>query len=340
MALVVAGGCSQSGPNDENDNGSSSSSISDVIEAGKYTIVATRTDDAKVSKAKQNAENAIIKYPDLDCMVGLWAYNIPACLEAVKDAGKEGQIKLVSFDEDDATLQGIIDGHVYGTVVQQPFTFGYQSIKYLKALSEGDTSVIPEGKEEFVPTRVIKQENASSFWDELKELKKIGEEASAKSSEGGTKFGFVVNLPADFWKYAAAGCAKAEEELGVSVEFKIPPTGAPAEQKDILQKLIAKGDIKGIAVCPLDPENQQEILNEVADRMPLICQDSDAPDSKRLFYLGTDNYEGGRQVGQLIKEALPDGGKIMIFVGKLDVLNAQQRRQGVIDELMDKPRDS
>ena len=42
-------------------------------------------------------------------------------------------------------------------------------------------------------------------------------------------------------------------------------------------------------------------------------------------------------LGKLIKEALPEGGQIMIFVGKMDVLNAQQRRQGLLDELMDKP---
>ena len=90
-------------------------------------------------------------------------------------------------------------------------------------------------------------------------------------------------------------------------------------------------------MSPLDPKNQTALLNRVAEKVTLLCHDSDAPDSNRLFYLGTNNYMGGRQVGKLVKEALPDGGKLMIFVGKLDVLNAQQRRQGVIDELMDKP---
>jgi ribose transport system substrate-binding protein len=332
---LVMTGCGQSG--DNNEASTRRSSVSDVIHAGKYTILGTRTDDAKSSKAKQNAETALIKYPELDCMVGLWAYNIPACLEAVKDAGKAGEVKLVSFDEDDATLQGIKEGYVHGTVVQQPFTFGYNSIKYLKALSEGDTSVIPDDKTDYVPTRVITRDNVDAFWTELRELKAIGEKASSSQREGDKKFAFVVNLPADFWKYAAAGCAKAEEDFNVVVDFKIPPTGAPAEQKDILEKLLVKGDVKGVAVCPLDPRNQTEIFNKVAEQVPLICQDSDAPESNRLFYLGTDNYAAGRKVGKLVKEALPDGGEVMIFVGKLDVLNAQQRRQGVIDELMDKP---
>jgi ribose transport system substrate-binding protein len=45
----------------------------------------------------------------------------------------------------------------------------------------------------------------------------------------------------------------------------------------------------------------------------------------------------GRAAGQLIKEAIPDGGKVMLFVGKMEVLNAQERSQGIIDELGDKP---
>ena len=69
--------------------------------------------------------------PDLACLVGLYAYNPPQLLLAVKDQKKLGQVKIVAFDENRETLQGIRDGHIVGTVVQQPFEFGYQSIKTL-----------------------------------------------------------------------------------------------------------------------------------------------------------------------------------------------------------------
>ena len=52
-----------------------------------------------------------------------------------------------------------------------------------------------------------------------------------------------------------------------------------------------------------------------------------------------DNYTAGRMCGKLVKEALPDGGEVMIFVGRLGQLNADQRRQGVIDELLDRSFD-
>ena len=70
--------------------------------------------------------------------------------------------------------------------------------------------------------------------------------------------------------------------------------------------------------------------------MPLLCHDSDAPESDRRFYLGTNNYEAGRMLGKLVMERMPEGGKLMVFVGNMDVLNAQQRRQGLIDELSGK----
>ena len=319
--------------------GCSDSSLPDTaITAGKYIIIDTRTDQGDRATAKKNAENTLKKYPDIDAMIGLWAYNVPQCLEALKDVDKQGKIKLISFDEDELTLQGIKDGYVHGTVVQQPYEFGYQSVKYLKTLVEGETVEIPDSKQLDIPTKVIKQNNVDNFWAHLKSLQQLGETArnTPRPTEG-HYFAFVVNLPDPFWSYARAGCYKAEQDFKVICDFKIPHDGSSAEQNRILETLIQKEGLAGIAVSPLDPKNQTEILNKVAAKVKLICHDSDAPDSNRLFYLGTNNYSGGRQVGKLIKEALPEGGEIMIFVGKMDVLNAQQRRQGVIDELMDKP---
>src|SRR5206468_2087797 len=78
-------------------------------------------------------------------------------------------------------------------------------------------------------------------------------------------------------------------------------------------------------------------LDEVASKVKLVTVDNDAPKSGRLAYIGTDNYTAGRTVGKLIKEAMPDGGVLAIFVGMGEPLNARQRHQGVLDELADKP---
>jgi ribose transport system substrate-binding protein len=147
------------------------------------------------------------------------------------------------------------------------------------------------------------------------------------------KLAFVTNNASDFWTIARAGCNKAAEELpNVKLEFKIPSDGSAATQRRILDDLLAKG-IDGIAISPIDPANQTLFLNEVAKQALLVCHDSDAPKSDRACYVGTDNTAAGRQAGELIKKALPNGGKIMIFVGTLDAQNARERYTGIKEAL-------
>jgi ribose transport system substrate-binding protein len=147
------------------------------------------------------------------------------------------------------------------------------------------------------------------------------------------KLAFVTNNTSDFWTIARKGTEKANAELDdVTVEFRIPSDGTAAEQKRLLDDLLAK-EVDGIAVSPVDPENQTQALNETAKRVLLVTHDSDAPKSDRAFYVGTDNVAAGRVAGGLIKEALPQGGKIMLFVGKLDARNAQERAQGIRETL-------
>lgn len=139
---------------------------------------------------------------------------------------------------------------------------------------------------------------------------------------------FVTNNAAEFWTIARKGVDKAAAERpNVTFEFRLGD-GTAAEQRRIVDDLLAKG-VAGIAISPVDPGNQTAMLNDAAGRALVFTHDSDAPDSKRECYVGTDNVAAGRQAGELIKSALPAGGKIAIFVGKLDARNAQERLQGI-----------
>jgi ribose transport system substrate-binding protein len=142
------------------------------------------------------------------------------------------------------------------------------------------------------------------------------------------RLAFITNNAADFWTIARKGVEKAGTELpDVTVEFRLGD-GTAAGQKRIVDDLLAKG-IDGIAISPVDPANQAAMLDEVAARTLVFTHDSDAPNTKRECYVGTDNVAAGRQAGELIKEALPQGGKIAVFVGMLDARNAQERLQGI-----------
>jgi ribose transport system substrate-binding protein len=156
-----------------------------------------------------------------------------------------------------------------------------------------------------------------------------GSGTGAGTGRSSTKrLAFVTNTPSDFWTIARKGTEKADAELAdVTVEFRLGD-GTAATQKRIVDDLLAKG-IDGIAISPVDPANQTAMLNDAAKQALLFTHDSDAPNSNRECYVGTDNVAAGRQAGDLIKEALPQGGSIAIFVGKLDARNAQERLQGV-----------
>jgi ribose transport system substrate-binding protein len=155
------------------------------------------------------------------------------------------------------------------------------------------------------------------------------------SGDAGTKhkLAFVTNNASEFWTIARKGTEKAAKDIpNIEVEFRIPADGTAAEQQRQIDDLLAKG-IHGIAISPVDPKNQTAMLNRAASQTLVVTQDSDAPDSNRSCYIGTDNVGAGRQAGELVKEALPQGGKIMVFVGVLDAANAQQRYQGLKEAL-------
>lgn len=145
---------------------------------------------------------------------------------------------------------------------------------------------------------------------------------------------FITNASSDFWKIARKGSEKADTELtDVTVAFKTTNTGAVAEQDGLIRDALDRDGADAIAISVVDPAAQKTVINDAAKRAWVITQDSDAPDSNRVLYLGADNRAAGRQAGELIKKALPQGGKIMVFVGKREVQNARERFEGLKESL-------
>ena len=152
---------------------------------------------------------------------------------------------------------------------------------------------------------------------------------AAPAAEGKiVKLAFVTNNASQFWKIAEAGLRKYEKEAKVQVDMKMPPLGTPEDQNQILQNLASQG-YDAIAVSVNAPKDQLRVLNEIAEKTNLITFDSDADKSKRLLYIGTNNFEAGKALGERIAKVLPDGGKIAIFVGTLSADNAAQRLAGI-----------
>ena len=139
-----------------------------ALAGSNVELIDVRGDDIDMTRAKRNVEDALAANPDIDCMVGFYSYNPPRIYEVLKESGKLGEITVVAFDEDPITLGGVREGTIAGTVVQQPYEWGYQGMKLMAAVLEGDTSGIPENKLVIVPTAIIDASNVDAFEAELK----------------------------------------------------------------------------------------------------------------------------------------------------------------------------
>jgi ribose transport system substrate-binding protein len=142
------------------------------------------------------------------------------------------------------------------------------------------------------------------------------------------KLAILAPGSADFWTIVEAGAKKGAKDFNVSCEVITPSQVGATEQKTRLEDLLARG-IQGISLAPVDPANQTAVINQAAAKTNLITTDTDAPTSNRLCYVGTDNVAAGQMAGECLKKSLPDGGKVFICVGVLDMQNAQDRYQGI-----------
>jgi ribose transport system substrate-binding protein len=144
--------------------------VKETIKGSKVDLIDVRGDEIDQTRAKRNVEDALAATPDVACMVGFYSYNTPRIYEALKEAGKLGQIKIIGFDEDPITLGGVKEGSIVGTVVQQPFEWGYQGMKLMAKILEGDKSGVPADGIVIVPGKVIDQSNVDDFMASMKKM--------------------------------------------------------------------------------------------------------------------------------------------------------------------------
>jgi ribose transport system substrate-binding protein len=146
------------------------------------------------------------------------------------------------------------------------------------------------------------------------------------------KLALVPNSASRFWDLAQSGLNKFEKEAGIKVVMVCPPHGTLEEQKKIIEDLVAQG-YHGLMVSVVSPEEQTPLLNQVAGKMNVVTVDSDAPQSKRLLFIGPQHYDMGLATGMSIVRVLPNGGKIAVFAGDLTAENVVQRLRGINDAI-------
>ena len=145
-----------------------------------------------------------------------------------------------------------------------------------------------------------------------------------------------INLP--YWQEADAGLRDVAKEMGIGIKAEMdgPASYSPKEEVDAFQKAVASHPA-GILISVASPDIlQAPIAAAIASGIPVICLDSDAPDSKRLMFIGTDNFRAGQESGKRIADLLKGHGDILL-VTIPGQLNLEERVRGVNEALKKYP---
>ncbi len=145
----------------------------------------------------------------------------------------------------------------------------------------------------------------------------------------------LVTSNQPYWDLVIKGAQEAADQYDVNLTVHRANPDVES-QTQIIRGLVDQ-KFAGLGVSPIDPLAQAAVLAEVTGRHTLVTFDSDSPASQRLCFVGTDNYAAGRLCGQKVRDTLPEGGEVLVSIGNLDKENGQRRRQGLIDELLDRP---
>lgn len=152
-----------------------------------------------------------------------------------------------------------------------------------------------------------------------------------RKAEGEVFIQIITNGISPFWDPMAVGMKKAAEEMGCRAEWAGPTNSTVAEQKRLVEDALAKG-ADGIAFSSIEANASGPIIDSaLAKGVPVITFDSDAPGSRRLVYIGTNNVNAGKAAGEAAAKLLPLGGKLVGFVGNISAQNARERRDGFVE---------
>jgi ribose transport system substrate-binding protein len=142
----------------------------------------------------------------------------------------------------------------------------------------------------------------------------------------------AANTSLPYWQEAKAGFMDAARGLGVKAQFTGPDTYSPQEELEAFQKAVDKHP-SGIAISAARPEVFKAAIDAaVKSGIPVICVDSDAPESHRILFVGTDNYQAGLISGKRIAELLHGKGQVVLITipGQL---NLDERVRGLSEAL-------
>ncbi|MER3475139.1 MAG: ABC transporter substrate-binding protein [Armatimonadota bacterium] len=148
------------------------------------------------------------------------------------------------------------------------------------------------------------------------------------SGEKKVRIVLITNGNSPFWDPMEVGMRRAAQDLGCEAISRRPTTDSPALQRQIIEEYMAQ-KVDGIGISVIESDTIGPVIDELMNSgIKVITFDSDAANSKRIAYIGTNNFEAGKAAGEAAKKLLPEGGKVFGFVGNQNAPNARERIAG------------
>jgi ABC-type sugar transport system substrate-binding protein len=288
-------------------------------------VVQTVDDETKYTVGEQKCSAVLAAHPDIAGFAGCNAASGPGIAAAVSAAGKVGEIVVVAMDADSAILDKVQSGVITASVAQRQYFMTYVGVKYLYGLAHGyfrkpgdtakpslpevpkniDTGTVEVNKDNFAvfrtPSQGAKEELAQKHpdWKKMLSDRKKGE---ARATEEYVMIGISTGV--EYWNANKQGLMDVCQELGVRGTFTGPQDHNPEQQANIMDQIIARKPA-GILIAPGNPQTLKPYINKALEAgIPVICVDTDAPESNRIAYFGTSNYDAGVTGARILCKAI------------------------------------
>ena len=148
------------------------------------------------------------------------------------------------------------------------------------------------------------------------------------------RVGILTDGISEHWTGLRDAALALAEEHNVAVDFRMP-SPATIEQQHLLAGQMLDSGVTALAICPLKPGEQEAFLKELAGRVKLLTLQTDAPDSGRRAFLGRDEHEVGRLLGEQLMHILPLGLKVMAFCRDPEADQTRARMDGLRESVGD-----
>jgi ribose transport system substrate-binding protein len=144
-------------------------------------------------------------------------------------------------------------------------------------------------------------------------------------------FGIIYPMAHPFYEMITRFAEDAAKSYPIELIVKAPDEANLEQQIRIMETMI-KQKVDGIAIDPVDATALAPVINKaIKAGIPVVCFESDSPDSGRLAFIGTDNFQAGASMGKVIDELLGGRGMILVETGMVKMKSLSERLEGMLD---------